>query len=427
MWWVIKEGRLIERGSVLMVLCCSRRFIRLRVAMLLSSLVACWSLPIVADDFAYKEARDRFSFAQLYLGSALHLDDVRVRSGFSSLDSDFSAAPKGVAVTIGALHFWGRADFYVTFSQTSDIGGDGSRFEYSPGVETGGRWYINRVRDGGVSPWLGAGFSFSSISGSKVGDSNKFVVPMSAGLTFASEPFLFDVYAKYTSDGDHVLWREEAGRVPFEVGPVSYGLGVRFVKDLSIHGRKKSSADLPKGVHLYVGGGPSSSWLTSSDVGFPRNGSISQKPAIFPELSVGAEWKFASAKGVRSIFNMSYRNQVLEDEAFLSKQEFRNEAMSIELMQSFGDYNGFVPFLGLSLTRSNMSYKIEMVDSVAKYSDSKSHLGYVFGWDILPNHTDKLFLRTILRYYPNIKMRSESRYIRFPNFEFNFIQAVYRF
>lgn len=376
-------------------------------------------------DFIYQGTPDRFSFAQFYAGAGVYqvgitLTDIEDHvAGSESGKEDVS----GAGITIGAMHYWGRADFYVTFPFSAEFSSGSTEFSYSPGVETGAKWYVTRVAKGRFSPYLGAAFSFPSFSHKGSGDQHKLVLPLSAGLTYARPPFLFDFSAHYTRSDDYRFSFSPDTATDVNVDGLSFRLGARYFQDLSIHGRKKSQDDLPNGNHFYLGIGPSTAWLTKSDDPMLPNGSIRETPAVFPELSAGFELKRVRKKGVKTLINLAYRPQSLRVDAYKAEQTFNNQALSLDLMQSFADYYGFVPFVGLSLMYNDLEYK----QANERYGDSAVNWGVAFGWDILPNHTDRFYLRTMLRYYPDISISVDSHEIAFPNFEFNFIQAMYRF
>ena len=101
-------------------------------------------------------ARDRFSFAEMYVGADARLQLGTLYSetaaGEAASHPWWSAGPR---LWIGGLHFWGHADFYVAFGippsisdVTPDTGLDVQRLSQS--VETGARVYPWALRPGTV-------------------------------------------------------------------------------------------------------------------------------------------------------------------------------------------------------------------------------------------------------------------------------------
>ena len=124
---------------------------------------------------------------------------------------------------------------------------------------------------------------------------------------------------------------------------------------------------------------------------------------------------------------MSYRPQKFQTEGFGTKHSYSNNSLAFEVFQSFWDYHGFVPFVGLSYALNQLKFTEKMQGSLTKETENLNVFGALFGWDILPTHQSSWFLRTTLRYYPEIAIETKQEKVQFPNFEFNFIQFVYQF
>ena len=373
-----------------------------------------------ADGFPYeKSEKDRFSFAQLYLsleGYGYYLKSP------DSLENQHLIGP---GFTIGALHYWGAFDFYIFFPFPVHFEADNLKQIYSPGIETGFKYYPIPIGHKKLSPYLGAAFAFPKYQQENKVEKQKAAYPLNFGLSYAFNPFLIDLGIKWTYNNDFLYYTSETQKIKVEVSDFSYSFSFRWAKDVSLGGRERSQKDLPKGIYFYFGIGPSTAWLLKEDPYIRENQpsfSITENPNIFPEISLGLLWKNIAIKGHRSILNISQKPQDFQVEGFGKKNIYRNNATAIEIMQSFWDYNGFVPFLGVGYSINRLFFETEG----KSHQETNGFFGFVFGWDILPTHTTPWYLRTTLRYYPEISLEIGDGKILFSNFEFNFIQFVYQ-
>ena len=362
--------------------------------------ILCVSMTALHAAPPYEDKRDRFSFAQLYLSA----DVGRYQPKISGSDARSVDIP---SVTIGGLHYWGHADFYVRFAPRNADAKlhDGTRF--TPGTETGFHFYPKPLTDGSVRPYFGFGFYFPAFS--RVPNTRDKIrrlhFPLHFGATYMRHPYLMSLDLA-SAPGDVPL-QNGTGRL--ESPTIS--LRIKRAWDVSLSARRHAKGDLPRGVYPYIGIGPSSAWLTrtSNNSNAPD---IRENPTVLPEVSAGLNIKGGGGQGVRNIVNLSLRPQKIKTD----DGNYKNRSISLEAMRSFGDYHGFVPFAGLSVSQNALSFKGR--------DERITRPGIVFGWDILPDHGTNFMLRTTLRYYNKIAMRDGTQ---FPNFEFNFIQAVWQF
>lgn len=324
------------------------------------------------------------------------------------------------------MHYWGAFDFYVFFPLSIHFQIDGLKQTYSPGIETGFKYYPKPIENKKLRFYLGAAFALPQYQQKNKVEIQKITYPLNLGLTYATKPFLIDFGIKWTDNNDFIYYTTETERKKVEVSDLSYALSFRWVKDISLSGRERNQGDLAKGIYYYFGIGPSAAWLLEEDVYIKKNQpafSITENVHVFPEISLGIVWKNIEKKGHRSILNISQRPQNLQVKGFGRTNIYRNNSTAIEFLQSFWDYNGFVPFLGGSYNINRLYFETEE----KSYQKTNNSFGLIFGWDILPTHTTNWYLRTVLRYYPEISLEIDGGKILFPNFEINFIQYVYQF
>jgi uncharacterized membrane protein len=101
--------------------------------------------------------------------------------------------------------------------------------------------------------------------------------------------------------------------------------------------------------------------------------------------------------------------------------------LALEAFWFFWDYNGFVPFVGPTISFERWA-SCRFENYVQQGETQRTQMispGILFGWDILASPLETWVLRTNLRYYPFQKVRdSDGKWSRVDQFEFNFIQLV---
>lgn len=388
---------------------------------------------LFAESLPYEVKEDRFSFAQLYLSA--DYSQYAIKSPLLTGDNHESSifVP---SLTIGGLHYWGKADFYVTFPFRQNYNSGNISYRFSPGIETGFKYYPVAIKNKSFRGFIGTGFSFPSYQqtteNTQGSEQSKFILTGNVGISYTLSPFIFDVGAKYTPDShlDYYLSSDEKKRADYS--DHTFYISVKWYTDTTLSARQepRNSFDLPEGFYPYIGIGPSSAW-SMNDSSFVDNShpylDIKNDPVVFPELSAGVHWKNINRKGHRTIFNISYRPQKIQKEGFGIKNTYTNNSLAFEVFQSFWDYHGFVPFAGVSYAINQLEFTEGGANDNTKKTEQSNDLGAVFGWDILPTHQSSWFLRTTFRYYPEITIDTHKGKIQFPNFEFNFIQFIYQF
>ncbi len=127
-------------------------------------LLAAAPAPTSGLPFEGDTERRTHRFAQTYVG----LEYEAVARGELYDPATGEAAPmeaRGLGrLKIGALHFWGHADFYVSFPVLGHLleGGAKVPHRHSPGILTGFRAYPWQLRTGGVRPYLGLAWAPST-------------------------------------------------------------------------------------------------------------------------------------------------------------------------------------------------------------------------------------------------------------------------
>ena len=387
----------------------------------------------------YEVKKDRFSFAVSYISLDYYQYVLKPSYILDNELQYYDSAAQGYGIGIGGLHFWGGSDFYILFPfstkiESAEDGSNGNDI-YNPGIETGFKYYPFAIAENSLRAFVGVAFSFPSYKKEKGTTSRQSIYPLSAGLTYTLFPFNIETGIKYSSnnDFDYIIDQQ---KFEIEVSDMSAFINIKYLTDTTIRSRSASKRDLPNGIHWYTGIGVSSAWLTTKspyveeqEDGYP---SLYSRPFIYPEISAGFHWKATKKAGFRTIFNVSFRHfeknlDGVNIDGVKSNVAYENNSLVTEIMQSFSDYNGFVPFLGISYSSNDLTYSEYIEDETINYTDKNNVAGVVAGWDIIPYHRTKWFLRTTLRYYDQIALQIDNKDLLFSNFELNFIQFVYQY
>lgn len=405
-----------------------------------------------ADSARVRAAERRFAFAETYLGADL------LRAGAATLPAGGGAtlaAPVAVVprVTIGGLHFWGHADFHVSFVLGPDVRarleGDGTpAAALRPGLETGARWYPLALRpDGRPRPFVGLGWQRLDVTArTAAGDGAATTLvrfPLQAGLSLRTGRTTLQAGVHIHLDRD---FRYAAGPGRVADGTVPAGavwLGVQrhfdgtrtLARPVAGGQEAEREARLRRAGRLsgpFVGLGVSTATAigTSSWNAAERPELGARLPGtVFPEIAAGWEWPDRQLA-----VSLVARRWTLAQDAYGLSQAQSRASVALEALRFLGDYHGFVPFVGVSLGRDHLRLReafapgavtTDRAAAVVR-ADSPWIPGLVVGWDIQPTRTQSIVLRTNLRYAPTAALpMPDGRSSSFAHFEFNFIQVVW--
>ena len=345
-------------------------------------------------------------------------------------------------LTIGGIHFWGHADFYVTFPLTfASVRNNPSDFEtlkFRQGVETGARFYPLKLQEGRVSPFVGISFNTFTFSQEQsdldieegTPNHRQVVAPLEAGLTYTSKKFHIMASAYFNSINSFSYALTPEVYTPVEINPMSFSLKLYRYIDTDRHYRKDNVLQqlntmysiLEKEGKLsawYWGIGPSAG-IQMSKSSFIKNNhpylNNDRFGGFMPDISFGRFF----AKPDMNI-GISYRTMGDQLTAFDTKLQMRRHSFMLEAYKNIFNYLGFVPYVGITASAENLRADINGVE----YEETKAALGIIAGWDIRVTKTGTSLLRTNLRWSPNLHLDIEGDKMMFDHLEFNFIQYVH--
>jgi len=379
--------------------------------------------------------RTRHRFAEMYVGTDFRFfpgagtqsKSISADGSLKNMEMDNHAENR---LLIGATHFWGHADFFLAIPVTRF-----NKTSFSTGVETGGRYFPWKIERGKLRPWLGISLAATAYRQGEGTKQTRFTVPLSSGASYRTRNHLIEFSAAmdFGKAQRYYISREVATTVSLH--NLSVGLSYKYVFDVTLSaekdwqsGRTQRITDTLAALNRLNGftlaAGPSSAfYLKTSDHNASEHPWLGQHKSakVFPEFGIGYYWHKPDLQ-----LNMAYRSVKSELKAYGYKQKLQRKSLTLEAYKFIGDYHGFVPFIGPSLSYELLS----LTEGEAHTTPNKKEKEYIrpgitFGWDIRPNRIQSMLLRTNLRWIPNLNVSmKEGKKISFDQLEFNFIQLV---
>ena len=392
--------------------------------------------------FAQKivEQQTRFRFAQMHLGvDGQYIPSVQ--AGFLSATGEqrpfTTPGTYHPRFTIGATHFWGLMDFYVSFPLNSirPPAAEIQEYSVSTNVATGARVHPLQLLYHRINPFVGANWSTLSynqrvneqLSGATF---TRDVIILEGGLNYLTGPHWFEVGVQHLPAREFTYATSRQTTTPVRFPALTFQVSYKFLLDVTKPLEKDNKNQFGQylrergqlsGFHLDVG--PSAAFTLPRSEYLTRTRPYLNNPSgnqPFWDLSVGYYF-FRPDFDIR----LAHRNIVADHTAYGLSQRLSRRSISLEVYKYLLDYHGFVPFVGLSVSREQLG--IREIDNETLVTDQhEQHYvpGLVFGWDIRPVRFESILLRTNLRYSPFLKTQVKGQMLSFQQLEFNFIQAV---
>jgi hypothetical protein len=344
-------------------------------------------------------------------------------------------------LNIGATHFWGHAEFYVSFPLGVSARLAPSpvhHYNYSEGVETGVRIYPFALKKGGLAPF--AGISFQSIRFSyalqhyefKYGGSNysRVIAPIQAGVSYMNPSYLFIAGVRYNANTYFQYYQNHESSVSSSFSRFNFSFSVLRHIDTNRSAATQPAVDLFNIKYIILNKENAlSAWYwavgLSSAIQLSKSSYFQFRhpylyedlsASIFPELAFGRYISKGDITLNIAVRPMKFRHRAFDTDISISRTSFAMEAY-----KSMFDYHGFVPFVGPSFMMDFVRYS----KGELKLWQIKSVVGIVFGWDIRLTKTNSSLLRTNLRYAPGYHLVKDGHKIMLDHLEFNFIQYVH--
>lgn len=407
-----------------------------------TALLALGSSLLQSQPYAESEA-GRFNFAQTYVGAAIEYGaggDALSASG-QSFALPATWTPR---ITVGGLHFWGHADFYVSFP-LPQVGANDARenqpaSSFSRGVETGARLFPWRVEAGRVAPFVGVSWNILSYAQQEPnGEAGPTIfrhrLPLHLGATWLSSIGRIDAAVSWlpSSGARYPLSRDRIATIDLPDFTASLGYSVIFDATASAEPFAKSGAldrELERRASrgeldaIGVGAGLSTAFtLSRSSYNTSERLSLDDRipSSPFPDLSLGYYNHALDASA-----NISFRPITQSQGGHGITQELSRTSLALEAIKFIGDYHGFTPFVGVTFGREWLHMReTDRGETALDLHAATWAPGLIAGWDIRPTGLDPFILRTNLRYTPGLRREIlPGRDLMFDHLEVNFIQLI---
>ncbi|WNJ19087.1 hypothetical protein [Pontibacter sp. G13] len=346
------------------------------------------------------------------------------RSGFGS-----------PSINIGATHFWGYADFYISINTVGiKFQEDEIKNSIRLGTFTGCRVYPFPSKIGTVRPYLGYKFSpfrfkqydleeasFSHTSVQSVLDVGLALQLPSFYLTLEYSRVLNPSFTNYLSRT--ISRTDQFPNQLIQLG-INYTLETTAFSNAPGNKAAYKYFSATNRYGLFFAAGPSSAFPTANSEYLQEHLPFLDDRA-FPSLfaDVAAGYHFSKLDLITAA---SFRAMAQKRSAFDYEQAISRKSVVLECYKFLGDYHGFVPYLGLGLSYERL--KLSETDRgmpVASLAENTLSPALVFGWDIRPSvQGDWWILRTNLRYFPFLGIDRDGQQVSLQYVEFNFIQFV---
>ena len=193
----------------------------------------------------HEGGKTRHRFAQLNLGTDLLLLPPSGTGVYQKTDNGafLKEEMKTVIqnrITIGGTHFWGKADFYIAIPILQL---ENKNYRY--GVETGGKYFFNRITHKQLSPYLGAAMLYHNYQAECGGNREKMIFPVLGGLCYSRGRFLADFGLSYSFHKEIDYYYEETRNLPVKTPALALRLGVKWMLETTVSAEKSQVNAMP--------------------------------------------------------------------------------------------------------------------------------------------------------------------------------------
>lgn len=384
--------------------------------------------------------KSRHQFAKSYYGISNSLVPYISNGSFTDSNEEPQQFQRSGFITpsinIGATHFWGYADFFISIS-TASIKFKDDKIENSLrlGTFTGLRLYPLPTRPNTVRPYLGYRFSPFSYKQKNLSEEDfrytqvKSVFDIGVGIQLENFYLTFDYGRVMNSSFTTYLSRATSGtdNFPKHLFQIGLNLTIETTANADTELNRKANALFSQSNKkgFFVGVGISSAFPTVSSNYITDNYPFlddKSLPGIFPDITIGYHYTKNDI-----VTSLSYRPIRQERNAYGFKQQVKRNSLVAETYKFLGDYHGFAPYIGVGLGFENI--EVNEVDNgfeITNYQENKISPAILLGWDIRPSEKgDWWVLRTNLRYSPFLNLDFDSKKLSLQHLEFNFIQFIF--
>lgn len=398
----------------------------------------------------YMGNNGKYRFAQRTMGVQIETTPTGGTTFFKQGDKTFSQDIGGktqLSLMVAGLHFWGHADFSITFPIYQFQNRKDSLYKSHGNFEIiGTRYYPWRLENGKIRPYIGTALQISYYRQEGMGifrgfgrpNTVRFNAPLTFGVAYINGKNIFELGAKWTYNNKFDYYIDRETQQTITTAPVSFNLTLRryFENTAPQFEAKEASGELKRNHQILIDnrrrnafslavGLSSAAFVGQNSYNADKNPYMSSFGIkTFLEFGVGYNLDRLDAH-----LNVSYRSYSMEQSSYRRVQQVKRQGLGIEAYKFLLDYKGFVPFLGAGLSNENLQItdedkltgKVETGNATLKAAPF-----IIAGWDIRYHRANWFMLRTNIRYFPTLgaEVGSNGKF-PFRQCELNFIQAVF--
>lgn len=377
-------------------------------------------------------ANGRFRFAQSYLG--LQGDWLRRTQGNPGPEitsPHFSAA----RIVIGGMHFWGRADFFISFPLKTLSIPFTKAWQFSEGAITGGRFLPFGPGRKWPLPFVGVQWQTPAFTYKNGPVQFRSTFGLEAGATrMWRRGWSLEASLRFTPENRYTYATDRTSISTVALPNFAFSIALKRHLDFTAG---NENPDVQKHLvqvrqRMQEKGGLSSFSIAlgpSSTLGlsavpyakqFPWLGQLFM-PVVHPELGLG----YYLHKPDMAL-RLSYRPFTLWQSSHGLVLRHRQRHIALEAFKFLFDFHGFVPFAGIGAGAVNYTFSARDHDILLLEKERwLPAAALVVGWDIRPTDVEWFILRTTLRYLPPPRLSSLDLRVTASQLEINFIQLVF--
>lgn len=375
--------------------------------------------------------KTRHRFAQLNVGVDVGMQPGNSARSWAAQGSGWqeTTLPNQMMtrLIIGGTHFWGHGDFLIAIPvyQFQSQG-------YQERVETSFRFFPKPIENNKIRPYLGISHRAMTFSAGQGGTNFEHRFPLSAGVYFNRGNHLLEAGVSYTQRNTLDYAYSPTQILQAQMPALGFRLGYKWMLETTLSaekdwqsGRTQRLTDtlgkLGRLDGFTFGIGPSVGFFLQSAQGLEGGLTQHRIGNIFPELMAGYYLHGADIQ-----LSAVYRGYKSKTAAYGLEQQLQRRALTLEAYKFVVDYHGFVPFVGPALSYESWSAETKLNGAVVAEGEFQGvKPGLTFGWDIRPNRLQFFYLRTALRWFPNMTMQQNNGVsFSLDQLEVNFIQLV---
>ena len=391
----------------------------------------------------YTEDTSRYRFAQTYVGFTSQYTpaqgDIRWRTRGTSQSFASQYFPK---LTFGGLHFWGRLDFTMSFTlapPTSNSLLQNGTYEFQSGGDFGMRYYPFPVTYGKLRPYMGILLNFFALQMNDEQSNERidsYILPsIAGGVSLALKGWQINAQSMWLLDSRHDFFVDPNTSRTLEFPGTFIEVGIVRYFDFTLSEEKgwksgetarraKELAERKKLNTFSLAIAPSMAFfLRAPSTTLDDRISLPRHKSNFL-LDFGLGYLFYNP---RLHIGFRYKDYTSNSVSYGLENLLRRTSIALEGFKFIWDYNGFVPFIGPSISyerwlTADFEGNTQVDETVRNKMISP---GIIIGWDISTSPLETWTLRTNLRYFPFQKITDvEGNRVHVDQFEFNFIELV---